>query len=402
MIKIEIVSISELSRYIKQMMDYDPVLSRLWLRGEISNFKRHSSGHCYFTLKDGGSLLRAVMFKSNAANLQFAPLDGMKVLASGRVTVFERDGQYQLYVEQLRPEGVGEISLAYEQLKAKLYAEGLFAQERKKQLPLYPQHVGLITSRTGAALQDMLKVAKKRNPAIPITVFPAAVQGENAPQQLMNGLKYFNAHPTVDVIIIGRGGGSLEELNAFNDERLVRMIADCKCVTVSAVGHETDYMISDFVADVRAATPSQACELVFPVLELSQKRVVQLQLELATALKAMTDRRRQKLQQLIAANAFNRVRNMLQDLQQQLDLQTNKLQQNMKQLHAAKLHCWQLACGKLAALNPLQVLARGYSILEKSDGRIIRSWREVEQQEEIRANLAQGQLELVVIKGKEV
>lgn len=402
MIKIEIVGISELSRYIKQLMDYDQVLSRIWLRGEISNFKRHTSGHCYFTLKDSGSLLRSVMFKGNAANLKFAPRDGMKVLASGRVTVFERDGQYQLYVEQLRPEGAGEISLAYEELKARLYTEGLFAQERKKFLPAYPRHVGLITSRTGAALQDMLKVAKKRNPAIPITVFPAAVQGENAPQQLMNGLEYFNEHPTVDVIIIGRGGGSLEELNAFNDERLVRMIAASKCVTVSAVGHETDYMISDFVADVRAATPSQACEIVFPVLEISQKRVLQLRNDLTDALKAMTERQRRKLQSLIDAKAFGRVRDLLQNMQQQLDLQTNRLQQNMRQTNALKLHRWQLVGGKLAALNPLKVLARGYSILEKSDGKIIRSWHEVKPQESVRANLAEGQLELVVIKGNEV
>ncbi len=397
----QILTISDLSRYLKQIMDYDPQLTQIWLRGEISNFKRHSSGHCYFTLKDSGAVLRSVMFRSSAASLRFAPRDGMKVLANGRVTVFERDGQYQLYVDQLRPEGVGELSLAYEQLKAKLQAEGLFEQRNKKELPYYPRHVGIITSPTSAALQDMLKVARQRNPAIPITIFPAQVQGESAVADIIRGIDYFNEHPTVDVLMIGRGGGSLEELNAFNNETLVRRIASCNMVTVSAVGHETDYTIADFVADVRAATPSQACELTFPELTFLIKQLRQLQQELARGMKKQLVGKRQRLLQLLSVKALQRPPQMLQVHQQQLDLMQNRLHNEIKRYQLQQYHRWQISSEKLAALNPLQVLSRGYSLLETEERRIVRSWRDVAAQEKIRARLFDGHLNLIVVNGSE-
>lgn len=397
----QIVSISELSRYLKQLMDADPNLSQIWLRGEISNFKRHSSGHCYFTLKDSGSVLRSVMFRSSAATLRFAPRDGMKVLATGRVTVFERDGQYQLYVEQLRPEGIGELSLAYEQLKAKLQAEGLFDPDRKQAIPAYPKHVGIITSPTSAALQDMLKVARQRNRNVPITVFPAQVQGENAPRDLIRGIEYFNEHPTVDVVIIGRGGGSIEELNAFNDETLVRAIASCNAVTISAVGHETDYTIADFVADVRAATPSQASELAFPEQLFLKRRLEQHSRDLTRLLQRKLNFERQRLQRLLADKAFQLPRRQLQEQQQTLDQLQTRLHAQMKEQRQQHYHRWQLACEKLAALNPLQILARGYSLIETTDGRVVRSWRDVEAADAVQARLANGRLELIVVKGSE-
>ena len=258
------VSVSALNAYIKQMMELDDFLSGVAVCGEISNFKRNSSGHLYFSLKDDNAAVSAVMFRSAAARLSFLPADGMKVTVYGRVSLYEKSGQYQIYVQTMRADGEGELTRAYEALKMKLSAEGLFSQERKKVLPKMPRRIGIITSPTGAAIRDMLNVTARRYPLADIIVFPSAVQGAEAPSQLRMGIELLNHLKSADVIIIGRGGGSIEDLWAFNDEALVRAVAESDIPVISAVGHETDFTLCDFAADCRAPTPSAAAELAVP------------------------------------------------------------------------------------------------------------------------------------------
>ena len=260
----ESVSVSALNGYIKQMMERDDFLSGVAIRGEISNFKRNISGHLYFSLKDDGAAVSAVMFRGAASKLTFLPSDGMQVTIYGRVSVYEKTGQYQIYAETMVSDGIGELARAYEAMKRRLEAEGLFAEARKKPLPKLPKRIGIITSPTGAAIRDMLNVTGRRYPLADILIFPAAVQGADAPWQLTSGIGYFNAEKNVDVIIIGRGGGSIEDLWAFNDEGLVRAVAASEIPVISAVGHETDFTLCDFAADRRAPTPSAAAELAVP------------------------------------------------------------------------------------------------------------------------------------------
>ncbi len=260
----KIYTVSQLNRYIKNRFDDDAVLHNLMIKGEISNFKLHTSGHCYFTLKDNSAGIKCVAFRSNAMNFRFAPQNGMKVIAGGYVSVYERDGAYQLYVKELFPEGVGELTLALEELKKRLYAEGLFDDVHKQELPFYPKVIGVVTSRTGAVIRDICHVAKRRNPYVKIVLYSVLVQGDEAAEEIAQGIEFFNERFAVDAIIVGRGGGSMEDLWAFNEERVVRAIFASKIPVISAVGHETDYTLSDLVCDVRAATPSQAAELAVP------------------------------------------------------------------------------------------------------------------------------------------
>jgi len=257
------LTIKEVNRYIKDLLSGDSLLSNLWVKGEISNFKQHSSGHVYFTLKDNSGSLKCVMFRSRAHYLKFKPVHGMQVLVSGYISVFERDGQYQLYAEEMLPAGAGALHLAYEQLKERLTQEGLFAQSRKRRLPFLPLSLGIVTSLTGAALRDILSIVKRRSPQTNVLIVPAVVQGEEGPRSICQALdKIYKKQ--IDVIIVGRGGGSLEELWCFNNEQVVRKISESPVPIVSAVGHETDFTLSDFAADCRAATPSMAAELVVP------------------------------------------------------------------------------------------------------------------------------------------
>ena len=259
------VSVTQLNEFVKALIDGSDCLSNLYVKGEISNFKNHyGTGHYYFTLKDDGGLIRAVMFRSSAAKLKFMPENGMKVVVHGRVSAFVRDGQYQLYADSMEPDGVGALYIAYEQLKKRLESEGLFAPERKRPLPKIPTRVGIITSATGAAVRDMIHVAGRRFPFAKLILYPSLVQGPGASAQLIEGVKYFNRTASVDVIIIGRGGGSIEDLWAFNDEQLARTVAASQIPVISAVGHETDFTICDFVADRRAPTPSAAAEIALP------------------------------------------------------------------------------------------------------------------------------------------
>ncbi|HWR39402.1 MAG TPA: exodeoxyribonuclease VII large subunit [Patescibacteria group bacterium] len=362
-----ILNVSDVTRYIKELFSEDPVLASAFVRGEISNFKRHSSGHCYFTLKDPGATLRSVMFKGNARYLKFEPRDGMKVIAGGYISVFERDGQYQLYVSQLVPDGVGELGLAFAQLKEKLAAEGLFDPDRKRSLPAMPQQLGIITSLTGAALRDIMTVSKRRHPGLQLVVYPVQVQGAEAPGQIVKAIHAFNALQQADVLIVGRGGGSIEELWAFNDEQVVRAVATSKIPVVSAVGHETDYTLTDFAADCRAATPSQAAELVTPNLKELDGRIRNLQETLGYRVRQLVRHKKLQHDRLRDSAALERPRNLLASRQQLVDQYIQRLQDAVRRLHVSRRQGLQLMGEKLSLLNPWAVLSRGYSIVRTAE-----------------------------------
>lgn len=397
----QIFSIGDVTRYIKHILDKDRTLNSIYVRGEISNFKRHYSGHCYFTLKDSDATIKTVMFRSRSQLLKFEPRDGMKVVVGGTVTVFERDGQYQLYADHMVPEGVGELSLAYEQLKEKLTAEGLFAQTRKKSLPVLPRAVGIITSPTGAAVRDIITVAKRRHPSIALVLFPVQVQGGEAPGQIVDALQAFNEYSQVDVIIVGRGGGSLEELWAFNDEKVVRAIAASTIPIVSAVGHETDFTLADFVADLRAATPSQAAELVVPDIYELNRYIRTLENLMGTHIQTIVKEKRRSILELRQSTALQRPMDLLAAKQQQVDLLQQRLIQITELQLTAKKHAFSIQAEKLAMLNPLSVLARGYSITRTKEGQVVCEAGQVEPNQEIEILLARGILSARVCAAKE-
>lgn len=340
----KIVSVSQLNNYLKEKLEYDRLLRNIWVKGEISNFKHHGSGHMYFTLKDNNSMIKAVMFKSYNYNIPFKPTNGLSVLARGNVSVFQRDGQYQLYVEELQPEGYGAISLAVEQLKKKLDEEGLFAPDKKKKIPVLPRKIGIVSSPTGAALRDIITVALRRFPQLSIVIAPTQVQGGQAPGQIVTAINYISKIEDIDVIIIARGGGSLEELGAFNTEEVARAISNCPIPVISGIGHETDFTIADFVADVRAATPSAAAEQAVPVKEDLLLMLTQLKQRLARA----------------PLNYLNQRKQAVDSLEQKLvSLIVKKLDQGKNDLN--------MAVEKLNLLSPLAVMARGYSICRSID-----------------------------------
>jgi exodeoxyribonuclease VII large subunit len=396
-----IFSVSEITKYIKQLFEYDSKVAAVMIRGEISNFKKHYSGHCYFTLKDSNATIRAVMFKSRAQFLKFEPKDGMKVIAGGQITVFERDGQYQLYAAQLVPEGIGELSLAFAQLKEKLENEGLFADERKQALPILPKIVGIVTSPTGAVLRDIIIVSKRRHPGILLKLYPVQVQGAEAPMQIVHGIEVFNQLDNVDVIIIGRGGGSIEELWAFNDERVVRAIAASHIPIVSAVGHQTDYTLADFVADRRAATPSQAAELVVPDVKELYKYVSTLQNMLESNIRNLVKNNIRRLEQVTQNRVLKNPYEAINIRQQLLDNCVQRLDQTMKKIILGKEHEFQIITEKLAMLNPLAVLARGYSILRTLDGQSIKDAVTLQVGQKIEIVLNQGMVEAEIIHVQE-
>ena len=397
----KIFSVIEITKYIKQLFDYDNNVSNVFVKGEISNFKRHFSGHCYFTLKDNQATMRAVMFKSRAQGLKFEPKDGMQVIAGGQVTIFERDGQYQLYVQQLVPEGVGELSLAFAQLKEKLESEGLFADIHKKELPLLPKAVGIVTSATGAVLRDIITVSKRRHPAIALKLFPVLVQGPEAPMQIVHGIEVFNQLDHVDVIIVGRGGGSLEDLWAFNDESVVRAIAASKIPIVSAVGHQTDYTLSDFVADRRAATPSQAAEFVVPDVRELNKHITTLRNTLENQMRGLLQKKRMQVEQAVNQRVLQQPHEILRIRQQTLDSYAERLDKSMQQIQMVKQHQFEIITEKLAMLSPLAVLRRGYSIVRDKKGQLIKDKNTVQPGAQLEIILNQGMINVEVINAEE-
>ena len=373
-----VLTVAQLNAYIKQIIDSNDILSDVYIKGEISNFTNHRTGHFYFTLKDPDSLIRAVMFKSAATKLKFLPENGMKVIVRGRVSAFVRDGQYQIYVEQMEPDGIGSLYIAFEQLKRKLEAEGLFSPMRKKPLPKIPTRIGIITSPTGAAVRDMINVTKRRFPLAKIVLFPSLVQGPDAPAQLIAGIKHFNADRSVDVIIIGRGGGSIEDLWAFNDENLARTVAASTIPVISAVGHETDFTICDFAADMRAPTPSAAAEIAVPdTLELKRK-INNIVGHMDLALTRAVGARRTQLSQLAKSRALTSPQNFIDDKRMTLFSLSTRLEQDMKLALTDKRGSFASLTASLEALNPMSVISRGYSAVYDDSGKLIKSVNQIE------------------------
>lgn len=388
----KIATVSQINGYVKKILDHNIILNNVWIKGEISNFKHHYSGHLYITLKDEGGVLKAVMFRSSAQTLSFEPSDGMKVLARGRISVYEAGGAYQLYIEEMIPDGVGELYIAYEQLKKQLAEEGLFDEIHKKPIPQFPKRVGVVTASTGAAVRDIINVITRRYPMAEIVIYPAQVQGTGAAQSVVKAIEYFNATKEVDTLIVGRGGGSIEDLWAFNEEITARAIYASEIPIISAVGHETDFTIADFVADLRAPTPSAAAEIAVPSMIELRNRI-------------NTDKNR------ISQNVVGRIessrlllkrfkmktpRDRIDDYNLKLDSLVKSIDNSFKMKTMTLKRQLAQQAAKLDALSPLQTLSRGYSIPTSENGTVIRSVNEMKKGMEFTLRLKDGSRECVV------
>ena len=385
-------SVSDVTKYIKGMFDGEASLQNIMIRGEISNFKKYASGHCYYTLKDAAASMKCVMFRSRAQSLRFMPENGMKVVAAGSISVYERDGAYQLYTNSLMPEGAGELSLAFEQLKKSLAAEGLFDDGHKVKLPAFPRRIGVVTSPSGAVLRDIYHVAKRRNPSVQLELYPAQVQGAEAAGQIAAGIQFFNARYPVDLLIVGRGGGSMEDLWSFNEEIVVRAIFASHIPVISAVGHETDFTLADFAADVRAATPSQAAELAVPDRQEIKRYAMALQLRLQNRWKSALQEKRSRLALSLNRAVMRSPQRMLAERRQQLDGTMEKLLILTQKGMVEKKHALELQLGRLDSMSPLRVLRRGYGVVE-AEGTVVRSVDAVKNGTQIRVILSDGALQ---------
>ena len=365
------LSVTAVNGYIKRLINQDEILSSIAVRGEISNFKRHSAGHLYFTLKDDGAEIAAIMFRGDAQRMNFNPTDGMRVVIYGSIDVYEKSGRYQLYARTMVSDGIGAMALAFERLKKKLEAEGLFAAERKRPMPKFPERIGVITAPTGAAIRDILNITGRRYPQAEIRIYPSLVQGADAPASLCMGMEYFNAEGLCDVIIIGRGGGSAEDLWAFNDETLVRTVAASKIPVISAVGHETDFTLCDFAADKRAPTPSAAAELAVPdmralsdFVEGCKKRLDTTVGNILTTKTNILESRNQALMARSPEARFMRMRDSISNGEK-------RLHSGIENIYGKRLSAYDGLVKRLDALNPLSILNRGYSAVKNSDGEIV-------------------------------
>ncbi len=386
-----ILTVTELNKYIKSLFARDLVLSGLWVKGEVSNFKNHYSGHLYFTVKDENSLIKCVMFKSHASLLRFMPEDGMKVIIRGYLSVFERDGQYQLYAEDMQPDGLGSLHIAFEQLKKKLQAEGLFDVSRKRRLPYLPECIGVITSSKGSVIRDIINILSRRFYNVNIKVYPVQVQGELAAGQISAAIKRLNELDCVDVIILARGGGSLEELWAFNEEIVARSIFESKIPVISAVGHETDYTISDFVADMRAPTPSAAAELVMPEKAAVAGAINNFNLRLRNALFKKVEINRLSLKRLTGSTAFKQPYNKVYQERLRLDVLSKYMQKALEAERKSHGNRLSLLVARLDALSPLSALARGYGIVKsKKDNNVVRTVKNVKTGDKLEISLQDG------------
>ncbi len=396
-----VLTVSGLNMYVKLLLESDRNLRSLWLQGEISNLTIQSrSGHIYMTLKDDKAAVKAVMFAGSARLLKFKPQEGMKVLVRGRVSLYEAAGTYQLYVDDMQPYGAGALNLAFEQLKRRLQQEGLFDDAHKKPLPPYPSKIGVITSPTGAALQDILRILKRRYPAAEVVLYPALVQGDGAAPQLIRAVKYFDKSKCADVVIIGRGGGSAEELWAFNDEALARAIYECSVPIVSAVGHETDFTICDFAADVRASTPSAGAELVSPETSVMLSELKTYRSRLSRLMSARFERERLRLDRLSSAGVMRSPMELIHLRRMRLDMLSDRLSAAAaRRISKERSHLARLSAG-LDAMSPLKVLARGYVIAEK-DSNILRSVKNVQENDRINILMQDGELDCAVLGRRE-
>ena len=397
----QVLSITQLNEYIRGRMDADPLLTQVAVRGEISNYKLYPSGHHYFTLKDEASALKCVMFKGNAMRLRFRPENGMKVIAMGKVSVFPRDGAYQLYCSAMAMDGVGDLYAAFEQLKKKLAAQGLFDPAHKKPLPQYPGTIGIITSSAGAAVHDMLRILRKRYPLSHVRLLPVRVQGVEAPGEIAAAIQYANRYKLADLLIVGRGGGSIEDLWAFNDERVAYAIYESEIPVISAVGHEPDVTISDYVADLRAATPSNAAELAVPDQEALRQTLDSMAAAMANGLGRQLKAACQHLSVLSQSPALRSPTGYIEQREKSLELLKNRLISAQNQSITRKNARYIAAVSKLDAMSPLKVLTRGYSMAQTERGDVLRSVNQVELGERINISLSDGKLSATVMDKKE-
>lgn len=386
------LSVTQVNLYIKNILDSDARLSNIYVKGELSNFKLHSSGHMYMSLKDDKGVIRAVMFRSAAAKLSFKPENGMKVIAGGRISVYERDGQYQMYIESMQPDGLGDLHIAFEQLKAKLYAEGLFDPAHKKPLPKYPKKIGVVTAPTGAAIRDILNILSRRFSYADVVLYPVLVQGEQAAQSIVKAIRYFNETQLADVLIVGRGGGSIEDLWAFNEEIVARAIFESNIPIVSAVGHEVDFTIADFAADLRAPTPSAAAELVVPSqLELREK-FLNVYKRLYTCSARIVENRRMRLNYCTEKPVMRNPVARVNERRQYLDHMSCMFENAYQKVLENKKQQLGLFASKLDGLSPLGTLSRGFAVAKTEDGKVLKSVSSVKAGDRVNIVLGDGEV----------
>lgn len=391
-----VFNVSEVNQLVKQLIEGQPELNGILVRGELSNYKVYPSGHHYFTLKDGQSALRCVLFAGSARYLRFRPENGMKVVAAGRVSVYPRDGAYQLYCTRLVSDGIGDLHIAFEQLKQKLYAQGLFAPEHKKPLPSYPRRIAIITSPAGAAVHDMIRILGRRYPLSKVLLLPVRVQGEGAAAEIAAAIRYANRYRAADLLIVGRGGGSIEDLWAFNEEVVARAVYDSAIPVISAVGHEPDVTISDYAADRRASTPSNAAEIAVPDQAELRHKLQTLCARMCRSQQHRLDGYDRRLRDLQHKRVLTDPMAFLQDRSMQLDRAQEKLLAAMERVIEGHTRRFTHAAASLDALSPLRVLHRGYCVAQKADKTILRSSMQVEPGESIFLQLAQGDLQCQV------
>ena len=394
----KVITVSELNEYIKMIIDNDELLVSVCVRGEISNFTNHyKTGHFYMTLKDEASLIKAVMFRGNASKLKFLPENGMKVIVTGRVSAYIRDGQYQIYIDSMEPDGIGALYIAYEQLKKKLAAEGLFDREKKKPLPKIPTRIGIITSPTGAAIRDIINILGRRFPLCRPILYPSLVQGDGASAQIIAGIDYFNEKKNVDVLIVGRGGGSLEDLWAFNDEALCRRVAASDIPIISAVGHETDFTLCDFAASVRAPTPSAAAELAVPESSELKRKINNVNARMELLCEQRIKLLKEKLTALSNSRVLTNPMNFIDDRKMALGMTEDKLITRMNTLLERKKSSLVSHAAKLDALNPLSVVARGYSAVFNDEGKLIKSISQTKKGDMVSFMVTDGKISAEVV-----
>ena len=394
--KPEPISVSQLNKYIKNKIDQDEYLNNVLIKGEISNFKHHYTGHMYFTLKDNNSLIKCIMFKSYTPHLNFVPKDGMSVIVLGTVSVFERDGVYQIYCKAMQQEGIGDLYKEYEKLKAKLSEEGLFDESHKKKIPLYSKRIGVLTSETGSVIRDIINVSTRRNPNVYIKLLPVPVQGEGAGKKIADAINLMNERNLADIIIVARGGGSLEDLWPFNEEIVARAIYNSELPVISAVGHETDFSISDFVADLRAPTPSAAAELAVPDIDELKIKLNSYNNRYKVALKKQLEYKRLKYEKCMTRRVFKEPLQRINESYLYVDTQAKNIESKFKLKIMQKRSEFQNVVEKIDALSPLKTLSRGYSIMEKN-GKIVKSKKELNIGDEVNIKLYEGTTKAKII-----
>lgn len=392
----QVLTVSQLNLFIKDILGQIPILGDIQIRGEISNFKHHSSGHMYMSLKDATGVLRAVMFRTSAMTLKFIPKDGMQVVARGRISVYERDGQYQLYINSMEQDGKGDLYRRFEELKAKLQAEGLFSPEHKKAIPQYPKRIGVITAPTGAAVRDIINIISRRYPACDICLYPSLVQGDGAAQSVIKGIEYFNATNSADVLIVGRGGGSIEDLWAFNEESLARAIFASEIPIISAVGHETDFTISDFVSDLRAPTPSAAAELAVPSVDELYDRIKGFEVQLKNSCTRIIENKRLLLKRYSEQRVLRDPVSIIAEKGIYVDHLSKMLEVAAKGILKGKENELGICASKLQGLSPLNTLARGYSVVRGQGGEVLSTVKDAKNAGEVKITLTDGTVDAVV------